>query len=108
MCVHFGEIPSSDASELEEMLSWRPGRLGHCIYMSEAIKQEVKRRRLGLEMCLSCNVNAKMLPENGGFEQHHFGEWWKESESGGTTVALCVRTQSPLVCCSMCELLRET
>ncbi|KAL9086493.1 MAG: hypothetical protein Q9165_007109 [Trypethelium subeluteriae] len=89
VCVHFGEIPSADASELEEMLSWGPHRIGHAIYMPEEIKQEVRRRALGVEMCLSCNVNAKMLPKGGGIEEHHFGEWWKAARDGGAVIALC-------------------
>ncbi|KAF2238788.1 Metallo-dependent hydrolase [Viridothelium virens] len=87
VCVHFGEIPSADASELEEMLSWQPHRIGHAIYMPGEIKDEVRRRALGVELCLSCNVHAKMLPKGGGLEEHHFGEWCKDGR--GAVVALC-------------------
>ena len=58
--------------------------------MPQPVKQEVKKRGIGVEMCLSCNVNAKMLPNDGGFEEHHFREWWEESKGGGATLALCV------------------
>ncbi|KAI9667281.1 MAG: hypothetical protein M1821_000095 [Bathelium mastoideum] len=93
ICVHFGELPFSDSFELEEMLSWQPDRIGHAIYMPEQVKQQVKRRGLGVEMCLSCNVSAKMLPREGGFDEHHFGEWWQESKDGGAILALCVGTK---------------
>jgi adenosine deaminase len=37
----------------------------------------IKDRKLGLELCLSCNVLAEMT--QGGFKGHHFGEW-KDTE----------------------------
>lgn len=33
----------------------------------------IKERKLGLELCLSCNVLAELT--QGGFKAHHFGEW---------------------------------
>lgn len=73
--LHFGEIPQTDSAELDLMLAWQPQRLGHVIHVSEDVKTVVKQRKLGLELCLSCNVLCKL--SQGGFEAHHFGEWWK-------------------------------
>jgi adenosine deaminase len=73
--IHFAEaeISSSD-TELQTILAWNPDRLGHVIHLNEDAKREVaKRRGIGLELCLSCNVHAEMV--HGGFEAHHFGEW---------------------------------
>ncbi|KAI9709453.1 MAG: hypothetical protein M1820_003213 [Bogoriella megaspora] len=56
--------------------------------MSDNVKSEVKKRQLGVEMCLSCNVYAKMLPEEAGFEKYYFGEWWKEARDGRPEVVL--------------------
>ena len=73
--VHFAEVPaSSTPAELTTLLSWSPDRLGHAINIPTALKAIIKKRRLGLELCLSCNVLAEMT--QGGFEKHHFGEWW--------------------------------
>lgn len=73
--IHFGEAEcSGHPAELAEILSWRPGRLGHVIHLGEDVKREITARGLGLELCLSCNVHAGMVM--GGFEGHHFGEWW--------------------------------
>ncbi|CCF32623.1 adenosine deaminase [Colletotrichum higginsianum] len=78
--VHFGEAECSGTpGELAEILSWGPQRLGHVIHLVEDVKREIVERRIGLELCLSCNVHAGMI--SGGFEAHHFGEWWGMEES---------------------------
>ncbi|KAM0712665.1 hypothetical protein Q7P35_000112 [Cladosporium inversicolor] len=72
--VHFAEVPaSSTPAELTTLLSWSPDRLGHAINIPADFKAIIKERKLGLELCLSCNVLAEMT--QGGFEAHHFGEW---------------------------------
>ncbi|GAB7326140.1 hypothetical protein MBLNU13_g10149t1 [Cladosporium sp. NU13] len=72
--VHFAEVPASSTSaELTTLLSWSPDRLGHCCNIPTDLKTTIKERKLGLELCLSCNVLAEMT--QGGFEAHHFGEW---------------------------------
>ena len=72
--VHFAEVASSSTeTELTTLLSWSPSRLGHAINIPESHKAIIKQRKLGLELCLSCNVLAEMT--QGGFEGHHFGEW---------------------------------
>ncbi|KAK3340871.1 hypothetical protein B0H65DRAFT_274076 [Neurospora tetraspora] len=79
--LHFAEAEASGTEEeLLTLLSWRPDRIGHVIHLNEKIREEVKRRGgMGLELCLSCNVHAGMIC--GGFESHHFGEWWKVEET---------------------------
>lgn len=85
--LHFAEAPSSSTDEeLAELLSWRPDRLGHVIHVKDKFREEIVRAKVGVELCLSCNVHARMLVGAGGYEEHHFG-WWKES---GVGVALCV------------------
>lgn len=72
--VHFAEVAaSSTESELTTLLSWHPDRLGHAINIPPHLKEVIKERKLGLELCLSCNVLAEMT--QGGFKGHHFGEW---------------------------------
>jgi len=74
--VHFAEIPaSSTEDELTTLLSWYPDRLGHAINIPVHLKEVIKERKLGLELCLSCNVLAEMT--QGGFRGHHFGEWMR-------------------------------
>lgn len=76
IALHFGEVPTSGTKEeLQTLLSYGPQRLGHVICVPEEIKSEVLRKRLALELCLSCNVLAKL--SMGGFADHHFGEWRK-------------------------------
>ncbi|KAI1026827.1 hypothetical protein LB505_000746 [Fusarium chuoi] len=72
--VHFAEAEASGSKEeLNTLLSWEPGRLGHVIWEDEETKKEIAKRGLCLELCLSCNVRAGMVL--GGFEGHHFGHW---------------------------------
>ena len=72
--VHFAEAEASGSrAELDELLSWRPDRLGHVIWEDEAARRVIAERGLCLELCLSCNVQAGMV--KGGFEGHHFGVW---------------------------------
>ena len=74
LTVHFAEVPASSTDlELEALLSYKPDRLGHVIHVPLKIKDEIARRKLGLELCLSCNVLAKL--SSGGFSDHHFGYW---------------------------------
>jgi len=80
--VHFAETPQDDAEELEMMLEWQPQRLGHAIHIPTHLKRIIAERKLGLELCLSCNVLCKL--SRGGFEAHHFGEWWED----GAKIAL--------------------
>lgn len=54
------------------------------INVPDEVKEEIVRRKLGVELCLSCNVNAKMI--TGTYGDHHFGWWWGR----GCPVALSV------------------
>jgi adenosine deaminase len=85
LTLHFAETPASGVrDELAVLLSFRPDRLGHVIHVPDDIKAEIVKRRLGLELCMSCNVHAKLI--DGGFLDHHFGSWRNED----CPIALCV------------------
>ena len=87
LTVHFAEAEASaTAAELSTILSWRPDRLGHVIHVPADVRRRIAEqgaeggdggggKKIGLELCLSCNVHARMI--KGGFEAHHFGEWWR-------------------------------
>lgn len=84
--IHFAEAPqSSTDKELWTLLSYKPDRIGHVINVPDDVKEEIVRRKLGLELCLSCNVHAKMI--TGTYGDHHFG-WWRETVC---PIALSVR-----------------
>lgn len=85
--IHFAEAEcSASDAELDTIMSWYPDRLGHVIHVPERVKQLITSRKgIGLELCLSCNVHAKMIV--GSFEAHHFGEWWQVD---GPIVVPCV------------------
>ena len=84
--LHFAEVSASSSElELETLLGFGPDRLGHVIHVPEQMTHEILRRRIGLELCISCNVQASLT--EGGVGEHHFG-WWKDREC---SIALCVR-----------------
>lgn len=88
--IHFAESPqSSTAKELWKLLEYKPDRIGHVINVPDDVKEEIVKRKLGLELCLSCNVHAKMI--TGTYGDHHFG-WWKET---GCPIALSVSLLPP-------------
>lgn len=83
--LHFAESPqSSTDAELRTLLSYEPDRIGHVINVPDDIKRTIVDRKLGLELCLSCNVHAKMI--TGSFRDHHFGYW----RGTGCPIILCV------------------
>jgi len=83
--VHFGEVRGAvEGGEGEALLGFGPGRVGHVVHVREGVREEVLRRGLGVELCVSCNVQAGLT--EGGVGGHHFGWWW---ERGGKVV-LCV------------------
>jgi adenosine deaminase len=84
--VHFAEAQQSSSDlELRTLLSFQPDRIGHVIHVPDDIKETIKERKLGLELCLSCNVKFKMT--SGSFADHHFMYW----KSTGCPITLCVR-----------------
>lgn len=83
--IHFAEAPASATEkELKILLEYEPQRIGHVIHVPEEIKKVIVERKLGLELCLSCNVHAKMI--TGSYGDHHFGEW----RETGCPIVLCV------------------
>ena len=83
--LHFGEVvASSSAGELETMLSFQPDRLGHVIHVPGGVRKEIVRRGIGVELCVSCNVQAKLT--QGGVVDHHFKVW----RNSGVPTVLCV------------------
>lgn len=93
LTLHFAEVPqSSTREELETLLSYEPDRLGHVVNVPDDIKETIAARRIGLELCLSCNVLAKLTA--GGFADHHFG-YWKDK---GCPICLCVCDPALLRC----------
>jgi adenosine deaminase len=76
--LHFAESePSSSDLELQTLLSWQPDRIGHVIHVKEEFRKTIEQHDIGVELCLSCNVHAKMI--TGTYSNHHFGMWRQSS-----------------------------
>lgn len=85
--LHFAETEfSSSDLELSTLLSWKPDRLGHVIHVKKEFRDVIEKENIGVELCLSCNVHAKMI--TGTYSDHHFGMWRHSS----VPVALSVRS----------------
>lgn len=83
--LHFAEIAESGTDEeLSTLLSWQPDRLGHVIHVNSAFKDRIEKENIGVELCMSCNVHAKLI--TGTYSDHHFG-FWRQTR---VPVALCV------------------
>lgn len=94
--LHFAEAPASSTDrELETLLSWQPDRLGHVIHVKPAYRAVIKQQNIAVELCLSCNVHARMI--TGSFADHHFGDWRHTSVPVALSVRL-LRLQSRYVC----------
>jgi adenosine deaminase len=55
------------------------------------MREEIVKRGIAVELCLTCNVLAGMLPEKekAGFAEHHFGWWWTQSlKKKGISISL--------------------
>lgn len=84
--LHFAETEQSATDlELSTLLSWEPDRLGHVIHVNDDFRKIIEQRNIGVELCLSCNVHAKMI--TGTYSDHHFGMWRHST----VPVALSVR-----------------
>ena len=82
---------SAADDELDTLLGWAPDRLGHVIHVPDHVRRRIAATPgIGLELCLSCNVHAKMVA--GGFEAHHFREWWRVED---VVVVPCVSLPPP-------------
>lgn len=82
---HFAELPNE--SDLKKILSAKPIRLGHALWMNEEIKQMVFSSKIPIECCISSNLNVMRrdghIPlDSGGPKQairkyHPVYEWHK-------------------------------
>jgi hypothetical protein len=91
--LHFAETKLSGSDEeLSTLLSWKPDRLGHVIYVKEEYRNIIEKENIGVELCLSCNVQARMIM--GTYSDHHFGMWRQSSVPIALSVRFLVGTAS--------------
>ncbi|XP_014559070.1 hypothetical protein COCVIDRAFT_92920 [Bipolaris victoriae FI3] len=93
LTLHFAEVETSASdTELQTLLSWKPDRLGHVIHVKDEFQKMIQQDNIGVEICLSCNVQAKMI--TGTYSDHHFGTWRR------STVPVALSTDDVGVFCS--------
>ena len=90
--THFAETKhSASDEELEGLLKMGPRRVGHVVHVGKEMRQRIADLGIGVEMCLSCNVLAGLT--EGGWEGHHFLDWWSgaaDRDVETPNVVLCV------------------
>jgi len=94
--LHFAEtaVSASDV-ELSTLLSWKPDRLGHVIHVKEEFRKIIEKENIGVELCLSCNVHAKMI--TGTYSDHHFGMWRHSNVPVALSVCSTAESVHPLL-----------
>jgi len=81
LTAHIAE--TRENSDSSEILSWRPDRLGHATFLSEDEIALVGRQQMGIEICLSSNLQCKTVER---LQDHHLNVW--------------LQRKQPLVICS--------
>ncbi|KAJ3295855.1 hypothetical protein HDU79_008207 [Rhizoclosmatium sp. JEL0117] len=85
LVVHFAEVAECpEQDELETILSLNPDRLGHCTFVPSHLMDEIIKREITMEICLSSNVVGGTVS---AYERHHLIELWKER--GYRNLVLC-------------------
>lgn len=86
LTCHFAE--SSNESDLEDILSVGPNRLGHASYMTPEIDKKVSLVNIPIECCLASNINVMRLHK--GAIEHPVSRWIVEQSH-----PVCLATDNP-------------
>eukprot|EP00668_Euglena_longa_P032089 GGOE01041375.1.p1 GENE.GGOE01041375.1~~GGOE01041375.1.p1 ORF type:complete len:349 (-),score=81.40 GGOE01041375.1:355-1260(-) len=83
LCIslHFAEA-TTKPEEVDQMLDFRPNRVGHACFMTEAQEARLLRSGIPVEVCLTSNILTKSVPHAAA---HHFRRLWASSHP----TALC-------------------
>ena len=79
--IHTGEIPSD--GETAAILAFKPDRLGHVCFLSDAHHQILLDSRRPLELCLTSNLVSESVTS---LASHHFQRYYS---AGQNAVVLC-------------------
>ncbi|KAG5919241.1 hypothetical protein E4U61_001044 [Claviceps capensis] len=79
----YGEISMFTPAFKQAAENGLESQVAHVIWEDEEAKQDINKRGLCVELCLSYHVRTGMT--NGGFPGHHFKEW---AETEGPKIAL--------------------
>jgi adenosine deaminase len=71
--VHTAEI--EDAEDTDDILRFKPDRLGHCNYLNEEQERIILEQKIPIEICLSSNITTLDIP----LETHHFNNFFRKS-----------------------------
>lgn len=67
--LHCAEVVNDEESAA--MLAWHPDRLGHCCFLNEASKRELRKKEIPVEICLTSNTFTVSMKD---WNDHHFAE----------------------------------
>nr|CCA27197.1 adenosine deaminaselike protein putative [Albugo laibachii Nc14] len=94
--AHFAEHP--DEIEAQEILSFRPDRVGHACCLSEKLYRAMTDAQLPIEVCLTSNARTMQIFEYGScgykkLEKHPHGELIRNISE--TKYPICICTDDP-------------
>ncbi|XP_071706789.1 N6-mAMP deaminase [Rutidosis leptorrhynchoides] len=72
--LHCGEVPNP--VEIQEMLEFLPGRIGHACCFEDEEWKKLKSSKIPVEICLTSNIRTETISS---FDLHHFAELYKEN-----------------------------
>nr|XP_043625097.1 N6-mAMP deaminase isoform X2 [Erigeron canadensis] len=70
--LHCGEVPNS--VEIQEMLDFLPGRIGHACCFEDEEWRKLKSSKIPVEICLTSNIRTETISS---MDVHHFGNLYK-------------------------------
>ncbi|XAR53776.1 Adenosine deaminase [Bertholletia excelsa] len=65
--LHCGEVPNQE--EIQAMLEFYPGRIGHACYLGEEEWKTLKSHKIPVEICLTSNIRTETISS---LDVHHF------------------------------------
>jgi len=78
--VHFAEV--ENILESNQMLDFKPDRLGHATFMNEQLRNRVIENKIPVEICLTSNVTSTLVAT---YDRHHF----KDLHSHSHPLSIC-------------------
>ncbi|KAL4585455.1 hypothetical protein LXL04_010076 [Taraxacum kok-saghyz] len=69
--LHCGEVPNS--VEIQEMLDFLPGRIGHACCFQDQEWRKLKSSKIPVEICLTSNIRTETISS---VDVHHFGQFF--------------------------------
>ncbi|KAI0960970.1 hypothetical protein AcV7_000199 [Taiwanofungus camphoratus] len=89
--LHVAEIEQSPPTEILQLLSYGPDRLGHATFLNNVAKEIVRKNKTCIEICLSSNLLCKTVHN---LDVHHIRYYLQHDHP----IAICVSDPTASTC----------